>query len=82
MSTEAEELLSAALALPAEARAALAGQLLESLDDAATDDEVEAAWTAEIRRRLDDVDAGRVRPVPWDQAFARLRAAAGGADEG
>jgi hypothetical protein len=42
-----------AFALPTEARAALAGSLLDSLDDE-RDDNAEAEWEVEITRRLQE----------------------------
>jgi len=44
------KLLEESLKLPAETRAALAGFLLDSLDDA-IDPDAEAAWEAEIAQR-------------------------------
>jgi len=67
MSEEISELLKKALALPAAAHAALAGSLLESLDE--TVDEGAAAWQEEIARRIQELDSGKVRPVAW--AIAR-----------
>ena len=61
------KLLKEALKLPPEGRAALAGSLLDSLDDK-VDSDAEAAWDAEIARRLADLDAGKVRPIPWAEA--------------
>ena len=60
-----------ALALPPEARAAVAGSLLESLDDQ-VDEGAEAAWEAEIARRLDDLDKGKVKLIPWATVRRRL----------
>ena len=65
------EILQAALSLPAGARAAIAGSLLGSLDtdvDEAADEE----WRAEIRKRLAQLDGGRVTRVPWSEVRARL----------
>jgi putative addiction module component (TIGR02574 family) len=66
------ELLSEALQLPIEARAALADSLLDSLDS-----EVEAgaedAWRDEICRRLQEIDSGAVKLIPWQDAQRRLR---------
>lgn len=59
------------LNLPAEERAELAVALLDSLDEAA-DADADAAWGEEIRRRLDDVTAGRVTPLPWSDARAAI----------
>jgi putative addiction module component (TIGR02574 family) len=65
------ELLKEALKLPPEARAALAGSLLDSLDHE-VDEEVEAAWHAEIDRRLRNIDLGKVKLVPWSEARRRI----------
>lgn len=72
MSQEAAELLKKALALPPEARAALAGSLLESLDDEPADEGVEAAWSAEIKRRIEELDSGKVKPIPWEEARRQI----------
>jgi putative addiction module component (TIGR02574 family) len=67
------ELLSEALHLPIEARAALADSLLDSLD-AEVDADAEEAWRDEICRRLQEIDSGAVKLVPWQDAQRRLRA--------
>jgi putative addiction module component (TIGR02574 family) len=67
MSTNPTKLLEEALKLPTEARAALAGSLLDSLDDT-VDPNAEADWDIEIARRLKEVDSGKVRPIPWAEA--------------
>jgi putative addiction module component (TIGR02574 family) len=80
--TDVENVLVAALRLPVEARAAVAAELIESLDDPEqAEDDVEAAWSEEIRWRLDDVDSGRVTPIPWSEARQRILAAAAGRRE-
>jgi putative addiction module component (TIGR02574 family) len=71
-----KRLLEEALHLPAEERAALAGALIESLD-IEVDEDVEAAWSAEISRRLERVDAGVALTIPWSEARRRILAAAG-----
>jgi putative addiction module component (TIGR02574 family) len=71
-----KELLAEALRLSVEERAALAGELIQSLDSE-VDDDAEAAWSVEIRRRLDRLDAGLARTVPWSEARRRILAAAG-----
>lgn len=77
--TEVEHVLAAALRLPAEARAAVVAELIESLDEPEEPaEEVEAAWAVEIRRRLEDVDAGVVTPIPWPKARQQIAAAAKG----
>lgn len=71
-----KHLLEEALQLPSEARAALAGELIQSLDEH-VDDDAEAAWSAEIRRRLDRLDAGTATTIPWGEARQRIHQAAG-----
>ncbi len=66
-----DEILEDALALPVEARAAIAGSLISSLDDQ-TDQQAEELWSAEIARRIVELDAGRVQLVPWTEVRRRL----------
>lgn len=72
MSRTVEDLLREAAELSEQDRAALAGILIESLEGP-PDLDVEAAWAAEIERRVADLDAGRVTTVPWDEVRERLR---------
>ncbi len=65
------DLLKEALKLPPEARAALAGSLLESLDQE-VDEGAEAAWQEEIDRRLREIDSGKVKPIPWSEARRKI----------
>jgi putative addiction module component (TIGR02574 family) len=69
-----KQLLAEALQLSPEERAALAGELIQSLDPQ-VDEEAEAAWSLEIRRRLDRLDAGLATTVPWAEARRRILAA-------
>lgn len=71
MKRDASEILRDALALPAEARAALAGSLIDSIDGD-VEEGAEQAWAEEIERRIADVDSGRVVPVSWAEARRRL----------
>ncbi len=68
---QTEEVLREALKLPMEARAALAGSLLDSLDDM-IDEDAEAAWDVEIARRVREIDEGRAELVPWTEARRRI----------
>jgi putative addiction module component (TIGR02574 family) len=49
-------------------RGDLAARLIDSLDSAVDEAAVETAWDEEIRRRLADLDEGRVQPVSWAEA--------------
>jgi putative addiction module component (TIGR02574 family) len=74
MSKEVTELLKKALELPVTDRAELAGSLIESLDQA-EDQSVKDAWEAEIVRRMEDLDSGRVKPDSLDEFRRRLASA-------
>jgi putative addiction module component (TIGR02574 family) len=77
MTHDATELLKRALALPSEERAELAGSLLESLDGADDDPAgVEAAWSEEIARRIEELDSGKVKTVSLDTFRRKLSSAA------
>lgn len=69
-----EQISEQALALPSEARALLADRLVESLDPA-EDLHIQQLWSAEARRRCDDIRAGRVQSIPGDEALERVRRA-------
>ena len=71
MTDPAARLLEEALRLPPEARAAIAGRLMESLD-LNVDEGAEAAWAQEIARRLEEVDSGKVATIPWAEARRRI----------
>lgn len=75
LTMDPKQLLAEALQLPREERAALAGELIQSLDSE-VDGDAEAAWSAEIRRRIERLDAGLAKTVPWAEARRRILAAA------
>jgi putative addiction module component (TIGR02574 family) len=72
MTSEVSDILKKALALPPEARAAIAGSLLESLNNATADEGVEAAWSQEIKRRIEEIDSVKVRMIPYGEVRRRL----------
>jgi putative addiction module component (TIGR02574 family) len=65
------DILKDALKLPPEARAALAGTLIDSLDDT-VDPDAESAWEAEILLRLKEIDQGKVKLMPWPEARTKI----------
>jgi len=70
---EAGELLKHALTLSDKERAELASHLIDSLDPTVEPD-AELAWQEEIARRLEEVESGRVKTIPWDQVQRKGRA--------
>ena len=73
MKRDAAEILKDALALPTEARAALAGSLLDSLDTD-VDEDAEAAWATDVNNRIAQLDSGAVKTIPWAEVRRRLGA--------
>jgi putative addiction module component (TIGR02574 family) len=66
-----------ALELPYEDRARLSRELWESLHPPAenlSQEEIDAFWDAEIKRRLDDIDSGTVELAPLEEVLARMDA--------
>jgi len=70
--TTVEQITEEALTLPSEARALLADRLVESLDPM-EDGYIRQLWVKEALTRRDDIRAGRVQPIPGDEALARVR---------
>ena len=81
MATSAEELYRKALSLDERERAALAARLIESLDTE-IEEGVEAAWLAEVERRMEELDSGKVQGIPWDELRARLLGKLDASDKG
>ena len=67
MNTTAKRLYDDALQLPDSERAELAAWLIESLDPE-VDRDIDAAWDIEIKRRIEELDSGKVTAVPWPEA--------------
>jgi putative addiction module component (TIGR02574 family) len=65
------DLMTEATSLPLEERARLVDSLLQTLNPA--DDSVTAAWLAVARRRLEDLEAGRVEAVSGEAVFEKVR---------
>ncbi|HSY47446.1 MAG TPA: addiction module protein [Thermoanaerobaculia bacterium] len=73
MSRTPKDIAAEALDLPLTARAELASQLLDSLDDL-SEEESDQLWAVEAERRFADYKAGNIEAVPADEVFGRLRA--------
>jgi hypothetical protein len=76
MNLTTHEIIASALQLPLPARELVIVALQESLIDTMIDhgpeepaDEVEAAWGDEIARRIADIDSGRVKTIPSEEAW-------------
>ncbi len=65
---EPKRVLQDALELPPRERADLLEAIAASLDGF----ELSPEWEDEIRRRIGDLDSGRVEPLPGEDVFSRL----------
>ena len=72
MSDQFDAVQNAALKLSPEERSQLADRLIDSLFE---DDQIENAWAAEIERRVEAIESGRVELIPAADSIARARAA-------
>jgi putative addiction module component (TIGR02574 family) len=68
-----DDLLAAALLLPPAARATLADQLLESLEDP-QQEQIDAVWELEATRRAAQIEEGALEAIPGDGVMGGLRA--------
>ena len=75
MPDTAAELALRGKQLPRDERERLVDELLESLNEPASA-ELDAAWSAEIERRLAAYDRGEVQALAAEEVFARARALA------
>jgi putative addiction module component (TIGR02574 family) len=66
-----DELLAEALRLTRVDRARVAEELLSSLEE--SDEEVAAAWAAELERRSREIANGRVQTISWEPRGPRSR---------
>lgn len=74
------EIIHSALQLPEAERLEIVHALQDSLPEHAVDhgpvepaDEVAAAWNAEIARRIAEIDSGKVKLIPADEAERMIR---------
>jgi putative addiction module component (TIGR02574 family) len=71
MTPQTAQLLQDVLRLPESERSELAAKIIDSLDPT-TDTELDSAWGEEIRRRIEELDSGAVKPVPWAEARRQI----------
>jgi putative addiction module component (TIGR02574 family) len=69
---ELERLEADLLALPLNSRASLARALIESLEET-EDENADALWVNEIRRRDEDLRSGRATARPVDEVLREAR---------
>lgn len=57
--------------LPVEERTVVVDSLLRSLNP--PDPDIDRKWAAAAKRRLEDLRSGRVKPIPGEEVFAKIR---------
>ncbi|MBU1745310.1 MAG: addiction module protein [Proteobacteria bacterium] len=67
----AKDIIQEATALPVEERVIVVDSILRTLNPPNPD--IDKEWVAVAKRRLAELRSGRVRPVPGDHVFARIR---------
>ena len=72
MNAQSQRLLDSALSLPESDRAEIAASLIHSLDHQ-HDADADVAWAEEIKRRIESIDRGEVKLVPWDDVMQEMR---------
>ena len=70
MSPEVSKLLEQALTLSLDEQEALAESLISNLGGK-VDEAVVAAWDAEIKKRIADLDSGKAKTIPWSEVRQR-----------
>ena len=70
MTPEVSKLLERALSLSLEEQEALADSLISSLGGK-VDEGLIAAWDAEIARRIEELNSGTVKTIPWEKVRKR-----------
>ena len=70
MTPEVSRLLEQALSLSVQEREALAESLISNLDGK-VDEGVQAAWEAEIGKRIADLDSGKAKTTTWAEVRKR-----------
>jgi putative addiction module component (TIGR02574 family) len=66
-----EELSRRAKDLSPDERVKLAEEILATVYD--VEEDVDAAWDAEIKRRIAEIEGGTAQLIPAEEVFARLR---------
>ena len=68
-----DRVLEEALSLPADVRLSLVEKLLTSLN-LPIDEEIDRLWAEEAERRVSQIEEGKVKLVPGEEVFNRIRA--------
>lgn len=73
MATTNDRVIEEALSLPADVRISLIEKLLTSLN-LPVDEEIDRLWAEEAERRVSQIEEGKVKLVPGEEVFTKIRA--------
>jgi putative addiction module component (TIGR02574 family) len=73
MATTNDRVIEEALSLPANVRISLIEKLLTSLN-LPVDEEIDRLWAEEAERRVSQIEEGKVKLVPGEEVFTKIRA--------
>lgn len=71
MTASTADLVSIADSLPIDLKIELIDKLLESISPSQS--EMDELWKVEVERRIDEVESGKVKTIPGDEVFAKIR---------
>jgi putative addiction module component (TIGR02574 family) len=74
LTPQVSEVLEKALALSTQDRGLIIDRLIESLDNEPGEEGVEAAWSEEIKRRVEEIQSGKVEMIRGEEVHRRLLA--------
>lgn len=72
LTPKVSEILEKALELSDQERGQLIDHLTASLDEGPPDEGAEKAWSAKIKRRVDDIRSGKVKLIPGEEFLKEL----------
>ena len=67
-----EQIVEETSQLPADVVAELIDRILLARHGG-IDPEIETAWKTEVRRRIEEIDTGKVQGIPAEESLARIR---------
>ena len=73
MATTNDRVIEEALSLPADVGLSLVEKLLTSLN-LPIDEEIDRLWAEEAERRVSQIEEGKIKLVPGEEVFTRIRA--------
>ncbi len=71
MTTQTMEIMEMADSLPIDIKIELIDRLLDSISP--TQSQIDELWKIEVERRIDEVESGKVKTIPGDEVFAKIR---------